>query len=285
MKSVACINWRRDLGVNLDMLNSEIPQGRNKFYWEILKEVQGRRCLEIGFGTGILSIIAIQHGAVHVEAWEQNLHLYQLGCHIIKELQLQDRITLHHGMYDKSRCRDPSLLVIHEIIGADIWCEGMYQALPVGQNLVLPSTYSIRFDVIAINRVKFNNEFYPKREFLPRVPVSTEFQQLLQGLIDQSPELVNQRSYYSDPVLEQLNFYNININNIKLLPATIVQTYDLSRYPVDDVLLFYPFATVAHNDHVLPWSWSDPIAITSHTGKISIAQDLASGKFYVEENK
>jgi hypothetical protein len=282
--TLSSINWRRDLGVHLNMLNSEMPAGRNEFYWEMLKEVQGRRCLEIGFGTGILSIIAIQRGAVHVEAWEQNLHRYHLGCHIIKELQLQDQITLHHGEYDKSQCQDSDLLVIHEIIGSNIWCEGMRSALPVGHNMILPGVYSMRFDVIAVDRAQFNKDFYPKREFRPAIPIDNKFKNLVQSLIDQSPEVVNRRDYYTEPVLDQLNFYHIDVNRTDSLPTSISKTYDASDYPTDHVLLFYPFASVSHNQHTLPWSWSDPVVITDPSNSITITQSLVTGAFYVEEN-
>jgi hypothetical protein len=278
------INWRRDLGVHLDMLNSKMPNGRNEFYWEILKEAQGRRCLEIGFGTGILSIIAIQHGALHIEAWEKNLYRYQLGCHIIKELRLQDQITLHYGEYNKSMYCDPSLLVIHEIIGSNIWSEGMHSVLPVGLNNILPGQYSMQFDVVAIDRDRFDRDFYPKRDFCPTIPIEPNFFNLVQSLIDQSPEVINQRDYYTEPVVEQLKFYQLDANSIDSFPASISKTYTADYYSKDQVLLFYPFATVAHNQHVLPWSWSDPIIITEHLCNITITQCLVTGAFYVGEN-
>lgn len=277
------IHWRRDLGVRMDMLNNEMPVGRNEFYWEILKEVDGRRCLEIGFGTGILSIIAIQHGAVHVEAWEQDLHRYHLGRHIIDELQLQDKITLHHGQYDKSQCRDPDLLVIHEIIGPNIWCEGMRSALPVGHNMILPEAYRMQFDVIALDREHFNKTFYPKREFRPAIPIDSRFTTLVQRLIDQSPEVVNRRDYYTSPVLDQLEFYHLDLNTIDGLPASISKTYSVSQYPADHVLLFYPFASVSHREHRLPWSWSDPVVVTEPSKRITITQNLTTGAFHVED--
>jgi hypothetical protein len=275
------INWNQDLGIHLDMLNNITPAGRNEFYWEILKEVRGCNCLEIGFGTGFLSIMALQHGAIHVEAWEKDYYRYQLGCYVIQQLQLQDRITLHHGEYTKLLEHDSNLVVIHEIIGSNIWCEGMQQALPVGRHTILPGSYCMQFDVLAVPNDKF--EAYPKRNFEPNVPVLESFKNLIQDLIDQSSKIICQRDYYKQPVLDQLKFYQIDVNNVSCLPDSITQTYSLEKYPKDHVLIFYPFASVLHKEKILPWSWSDPIVITNWNNSVCITQDLRSGNFYINE--
>lgn len=278
------INWRQDLGINLNMLNSVTPAGRNEFYWEILEEVNGCNCLEIGFGTGFLSIMAVQRGAIHVEAWEKDFYRYQLGRHIIQQLQLEDKITLHHGEYRNTQDRDPSLVVLHEIIGSNIWCEGMHSALPVGKHRILPGTYHMQFDVLAIPKLEFNSAFYPKRQFDPNVPVLESFKNLVQSLIDQSPEVICQRDYYKQPVLDRLKFYQIDINSVSCLPESISQTYSLHNYPKDHVLIFYPFASISHKEKMLPWSWSNPIVITDWHNSLCIMQDLRSGNFYVKES-
>jgi len=278
------INWNRDLGVCLNMLNSEMPKGRNEFYWEILKQVKGHCCVDIGFGTGFLSIIAVQHGATHVEAWEQDFNRYRLGLCIIDQLNLKNVISLHYGEFNKSQPIDPDTLIIHEIIGSNIWCEGMRSALPTGTNFIIPSIYSMKFEVIAINRDKFNDKFYPKREFVPKIPIDCGFKNLVQRLIDDSPEIINRRDYYTEPVIDCLEFYELNINNLNLVPDEISRTYKLTDYPKDDVLIFYPFARISHNDKVLPWSWSDPILLVEHSQQITITQNLTTGKFYIKEN-
>lgn len=71
------INWLSDDGVNLPMTNDV---SRNVFYNKILsKNVQGKKCCEIGFGTNLLSILAIKHGASSVIAYECNQDKFELG--------------------------------------------------------------------------------------------------------------------------------------------------------------------------------------------------------------
>lgn len=64
------INWLSDDGVNLLMIN-DVP--RNAFYSKILsKNVQGKKCCDVGFGTGMLSILALKHGATSIIAYEKD---------------------------------------------------------------------------------------------------------------------------------------------------------------------------------------------------------------------
>lgn len=121
------LNWWTDDGINLPMINDH---ARNQFYHQMLEPiVKNKNCIDIGFGTGLLSMIALQNGATHVTAYEKNLDRYNLGLEIIRECDLSDRITLknqeyHHGLADADS------LIFSEIFSDNIWSEGLWNCLP-----------------------------------------------------------------------------------------------------------------------------------------------------------
>jgi predicted RNA methylase len=55
------VDFENHDGVYLSMLNDV---ARNHFYDQILTEVRNQHCVEIGFGTGLLSMLALKHGAL-----------------------------------------------------------------------------------------------------------------------------------------------------------------------------------------------------------------------------
>ena len=91
------IDWQNHDGVNFPMLNDFM---RNQFYDRILSRyVQNQSCTDIGFGTGLLTMLALKHGAKHVRAFESDWNRYQLGCEIIRRLGLQSQIELINEKY------------------------------------------------------------------------------------------------------------------------------------------------------------------------------------------
>jgi hypothetical protein len=140
------INWGGDDGVFWPMLNDF---RRNQYYDKIIQDsVKDKLCIDVGFGTGLLSLLALKHGAAHIVAYEKNHNRYLLGQHIIQELSLQDRIDLHHSEYTWQTDTDRNAVVISETVNSQLWGEGLWHSLPrtPGQNW-LPS--DVYMDVIA----------------------------------------------------------------------------------------------------------------------------------------
>ena len=44
-------------------------KSRNQFYWELLKQCKDQICIEVGFGTGILTLMALERGAKFIHAY------------------------------------------------------------------------------------------------------------------------------------------------------------------------------------------------------------------------
>ena len=90
MEFLKRIDWHNHDGVNLGMINDFM---RNQFYDRILSRyVRDQQCTDIGFGTGLLSMLALKHGAKHIRAFESDPDRFQLGCEIISRLGLHDQI-------------------------------------------------------------------------------------------------------------------------------------------------------------------------------------------------
>lgn len=126
----------------MTMMNDTL---RNQFYDEILKEVTGKRCLEIGFGAGLLSLAAIKYQPKHIVAVEQDLEVYELGKYLIKKLGLTNQITLLNEQIDSSFI-DPAKfdIVYHEVLGDRLWNENLFLHLDTDVPFI-PSTYTCDF--------------------------------------------------------------------------------------------------------------------------------------------
>lgn len=142
------IDWHNQDGVNLGMINDFM---RNQFYDRILSRyVKDQDCTDIGFGTGLLSIMALKHGARHVRAFESNITRFYLGREIIKQLGLQDRITLINKRY--TRDIDPTPISFTETVNCNLWQEGLWNSLPLDNSCVfLPGTYFLELWAVPIS--------------------------------------------------------------------------------------------------------------------------------------
>jgi predicted RNA methylase len=95
MSMIDQIDFLNHDGVNRAMINDFM---RNQFYDNIFAEtVKDQHCVDIGFGTGLLSILALKHGARSVTAYESDPARFELGQLIIQTLNLN---KLHYFMTD-----------------------------------------------------------------------------------------------------------------------------------------------------------------------------------------
>lgn len=136
------LNWLIDDGISIRLITDK---KRNQFYETIIKDsVNEKHCVDVGFGTGILSLLAIKHGAKSVRAYESNVDRYELGLEIIKHCGLNDKIELINNRFDKKLIRNSDEIIIHEIIGATMYNEGLH-CLFNDKIPVLPANYRTDF--------------------------------------------------------------------------------------------------------------------------------------------
>jgi len=149
MEFLKKINFDLDDGVNLFMINDFM---RNQFYDRVLKRyVRDQYCTDIGFGTGLLSIMALKHGARHVRAFESDHNRYLLGCEIIDRLKLHDQIELINDRYHHHH-HNPTPISFAEIVNGNLWGEGLWQCLPKAgsKDIFLPGTYFLELWVVEV---------------------------------------------------------------------------------------------------------------------------------------
>lgn len=181
------LNWFADDGIYLPMINDH---SRNFFYESILSQVvKNRNCVEIGFGTGILSMIALKHGARHIFAYEKDSQRYDLGRRLIKELGFEHQITLVNEQYH-SELFDPECITFSEILDQNIWGEGLWQCLPrVSTDNFLPTSYFLEIVDIPLPKEFFFNQ---GQWFSPGIDLPNSYCETLNKIISQD---VTQNQY------------------------------------------------------------------------------------------
>lgn len=178
------VDWNIDDGVLLPMLNDF---SRNQFYDRVLqKYVKDQMCVDIGFGTGLLSMIALKHGAKHITAFEQDLDRYCLGHAIISRLHLGKRIELIHKKVDQN-FNYSGAVVYAEIVDSHLWGEGLYNILPSDPDqLFLPGTYFLEMWAVKVSLSLAQGlcrAAHEKVLFNPGIDIDTNFVRLLNELV------------------------------------------------------------------------------------------------------
>lgn len=179
---ISRIDWNNHDGVNLPMINDYV---RNQFYNQIIRDnVQGSPVLDIGFGTGLLSILALQHGASHVVAFESDLDRYALGTEIIDRLKLKDKIKLiNQRFYSDNLAEYPKHVIVTETVNGNLWQEGLFNSLPrtAGQTF-LPGQYFLNIYAVKIPRVfaqGLGTEAIQPRQFTPGIDINSDFVKII----------------------------------------------------------------------------------------------------------
>lgn len=90
----------------------------------IRRQVPGKNVIEIGCGTGILSIFAAQAGAKKVTAIEETEILF-LAREMVKANGYENTISIVAGNSKNVTPDEPADIIIHEIIGNDPFAENM----------------------------------------------------------------------------------------------------------------------------------------------------------------
>ena len=180
------IDWNKHDGVNLPMINDFM---RNQFYDNVLRNrVKDKHCLDIGFGTGLLSILALKHGAKSITAYESDNNRYLLGCEIIKRLELENKITLIHNRYKHDDFdKHNSNVIFSETVNGGLWNEGIWTSFPRQSGIqFLPGQYYLDIMSLEIPESFANgliNEVDDSiRYFSPSIDIDTKFIECINNL-------------------------------------------------------------------------------------------------------
>ena len=180
------LDWNSHDGINLPMVNDFM---RNQFYDNILRNnVKDKHCLDIGFGTGLLSILALKHGAKSIKAYESDKNRYLLGCEILKRMDLEKKITLIHSRYHCSNDfeKHNAEVIFSETVNSGLWNEGLWQSLPRHPGVqFLPGKYYL--DIIAIEvpesfGLGLTKEINDQQYFSPGIDIDLAFVECINSL-------------------------------------------------------------------------------------------------------
>ena len=172
------IDFANHDGVNRPMINDFM---RNQFYDNIFAgNVQDQHCIDIGFGTGLLSILALKHGAQSVVAYESDDARYELGKTIIARLGLEQKIQLIHSRFNYSMLdRYPNVTVVFsETVNGNLWQEGLFNSLPRHRRVnFLPGKYFLEIYscVVPDQFAQGLIDPHPTTGFSPGIDIDTNF--------------------------------------------------------------------------------------------------------------
>jgi hypothetical protein len=170
------IDWDNHDGVNRAMINDFV---RNQFYDRVLAGCQ-QQVVDIGFGTGLLSMLALKHGARQVVAFESDPDRYLLGQTIIDDLGLADRIELRPVRYDHSMAAEFSgWTFVTETVNGNLWQEGIWNSLPRRPGVrFIPNLLGVEFFATTIPdyfAFALGKEHVDLKSFTPGVDVDLTF--------------------------------------------------------------------------------------------------------------
>lgn len=179
------INFFGGDGVSLIMLNDFF---RNQFYDSIFESnVKNKKCLDIGFGTGLLSILAIKHGASHITSYESDKNRYNFGIEIINFLNLQNHITLINLRYNRNIKLHNIDVILSETVDCNLWNEGMYFNICKNTNIqYLPEKYFLEVYSQNISEQFASSLIKPSllgTKFIPGIHIDDKFQLLINLLL------------------------------------------------------------------------------------------------------
>ena len=239
------IDFMADDGVFMPMLNDN---GRNKFYKQALDlSAQDKIVCDIGAGTGLLSVLALQAGAKHVIAVERNADRFEYLNQTLQKLGLENRIeTRHIDFLDSDIQADVyvSETINTQIFGEDIlrlsnhvidrggqfipsgfriWAE-IYQDHPVFV-LDLSRNESYEFDPgidISSDFInKVGQDFAQQYDLQKTIYTANQFNRLF-TMLDRFNDLKLVKTGQTDPVIINLNQSNVEHDIRITIPNNIV---------------------------------------------------------------
>lgn len=108
---------------------------RNRHYDEMIKSaVKDKVCADVGFGSGILTMMALKHGAKHVYAYEMHPSTYDFGKAIVEDIRASEYFRRYRRpaenvtfINERFTGKEKVDIVIHEILMRSVWGEGLYE--------------------------------------------------------------------------------------------------------------------------------------------------------------
>lgn len=186
---------------------------RNRFYDNILKEtVAGKHCLDVGFGTGLLSYLALKYNPKHITAYELDVPTFEFSKWVLKKLNLENKITLLNEKCTLSKISKEYDLMYHELLGPEMWDECNMISLFNTSVPVVPSTYLCDFYITELDQDQFDQNINYKK--------NQNFESWYNTVkAEQWPNISEYNQFYTlpqwiqDELINDFDFNNVNFEN------------------------------------------------------------------------
>jgi len=109
----------------------------NWFYNQLKKACPNKICMDIGIGSGILSLFAIQAGAKHVYMVDHNLDCIEMARDIFEYNNIPtEQYTIIHAEFNKTLAKTlPSIdVIVSETISSKLFCAGYHNICKIIQS-------------------------------------------------------------------------------------------------------------------------------------------------------
>lgn len=250
------VDFMIDDGVFMPMLNDI---GRNKFYKQALDlAAKDKIVCDIGAGTGLLSVLALQAGAKHVIAVERNTDKFEYLNQTLQKLGLENRIETRHIDFLASDIQADvyvSETINTQIFGEDILRLSNHVIDRGGQ--FIPSGFRIWAEVYQDHPVFVldlsNNESY---EFDPGIDISSDFLNKVSQDFTQQYHL--QKTIYTANQFNRLFTMLDRFNDLKLtkIGETAPIIIDLNQHNIEsDIRINVPNGIVGKNFPMIVLKW------------------------------
>jgi 16S rRNA G966 N2-methylase RsmD len=238
-----------------DML---IDNARNEFYEKIIREnVRDKIVLEIGAGSGIMSVLSIRHGAKQVICCEKNPLLAMAAELLIKRLGLSDKITIikQYSTEIPTEAVPKVDVVLHEIFASDPFAEDVIHSLRDAKRFMKPDAIflpeGIQLTYQAVRGHALRQELkYAGIELIEMTQLLGQVHPALRN--NQNPGFPNKTYFLPKVTMESLvkNSYDYLETNPDLIGVDAIElTYKI--YHGSTEMQAAPFGLLAENRH---WS-------------------------------
>jgi protein arginine N-methyltransferase 1 len=153
-------------GIHQEMLKDKVRTGAYRKACEMnMANIKGKIVLDIGCGTGILSIFAANAGAKHVYAVD-NAHIADYAREIVKQNKLQGVITVIKGKIEEITLPVSKVdIIISEWMGYCLLYESMLDSVLYARDKWLAKDGILMPDRIIMNIAAVDDESYKIEKF------------------------------------------------------------------------------------------------------------------------
>lgn len=222
--SIDPLNWGQQ-EIHKKMLHDEVRT--SSFEKAIRDTVTDKIVIDIGCGTGILSLLAIRHGAKHVYAIDSSSKCIAYAKSLAKENNVENDITFINESCFDVEIEEKADVLISEVIGnsplgediINIFVDAKKRLLKP-KHYIIPNNLSIYALPVSLDLNAFDKKYFTKQDTIKwRENYQFDFSSLIKPSINTNevlflkPELISKvKILGKGTLLEHYNFNSASIN-------------------------------------------------------------------------